>query len=71
MQAKKTQSSTKESKNKTASKKGTNDIESINKYETLTSCVDDEMDTTQSPRPSRSKSRSRSRSENISPIKHH
>ena len=68
---KKTQSSTKESKNKTASKKGTNDIQSLNKYETLTSCVDDEMDTTQSPRPSRSKSRSRSRSENISPIKHH
>ena len=67
----KTQSNTKDSKNKTINNKGSNDIESVNKYQSLTSHLDDEMDTTQSPRPSRSKSLSRSRSKNISPIKHH
>ena len=44
-------------------------IETRNKFETLTSEVDEDMDTSHSPRPARSKSRSRSRSKHISPIK--
>ena len=66
---KKVQSNTKDSKNKTIHKKGPNDIETLNKFQSLSPPVDEEMDTTQSPRPSRSHSRSRSRSKNISPIK--
>ena len=66
---KKAQSNTKDSKNKTINKKGPNDIETLNKFQSLSPPVDEEMDTTQSPRPSRSHSRSRSRSKNISPIK--
>ena len=65
----KAQSNTK--KKTTINNKDPKDIESLNKYHTLASDVDEEMDTTHSPRPSRSKSRSRSRSKNISPIKHH
>ena len=46
------------------------DIETSNKFDSL-SDVDEDMDTTQHQhRPSRSQSRSRSRSKNISPIKH-
>ena len=46
------------------------DIETSNKFDSL-SDVDEDMDTTQHHhRPSRSQSRSRSRSKNISPIKH-
>ena len=66
---KKVLSNTKDSKNKTVHKKGPNDIETLNKFQSLSPPVDEEMDTTQSPRPSRSHSRSRSRSKNISPIK--
>ena len=66
---KKVQSNTKDSKNKTIHKKGPNDIETLNKFQSLSPPVDEEMDTTQSPRPSRSHSRSRSRSKIISPIK--
>ena len=66
---KKAQSNTKDSKSKSVNKKGQNDIETLNKFQSLSPPVDEEMDTTQSPRPSRSHSRSRSRSKNISPIK--
>ena len=44
-------------------------VETGNKFQYLSSDVSEDMDTTQSPRPSRSKSRSRNRSKNISPIK--
>ena len=71
----KTQSNIKDAKKKTINNNNNNkdpkDIESLTKYHTLASDVDEEMDTTHSPRPARSKSRSRSRSKNISPIKHH
>ena len=67
----KVQSNNKGTKKKDISNKDPKDIETPNKFNTLASDVDDEMDTTHSPRPSRSKSRSRSRSKNISPIKHH
>ena len=66
---KKAESNMKDSKSKTVNKKGPNDIETLNKFQSLSPPVDDEMDTTQSLRPSRSHSRSRSRSKNISPIK--
>ena len=66
---KKAQGNTKDSKSKNVNKKGPNDIETLNKFQSLSPPVDEEMDTTQSPRPSRSHSRSRSRSKNISPIK--
>ena len=52
-----------------STKNNSQNIETSNKYKSL-SHVDEDMDTTQSHRPSRSKSRSRSRSKNISPIKH-
>ena len=67
----KVQSNNKGTKKKDISNKDHKDIETPNKFNTLASDVDEEMDTTHSPRPSRSKSRSRSRSKNISPIKHH
>ena len=46
---KKVQSNTKDSKNKTIHKKGPNDIETLNKFQSLSPPVDEEMDTTQSP----------------------
>ena len=58
----------KETKNKPPNKE--KDIETSNKFQSLSSHVDEEMDTTQSSRPSRSHSRSRSRSKNISPVTH-
>ena len=67
----KVQSNNKGTKKKDISNKDPKDIETPNKFNTLASDVDEEMDTTHSPRPSRSKSRARSRSKNISPIKHH
>ena len=45
-------------------------IETGNKYQSLVSEVDEDMDTTSSPRLSRSRSRPRSRMKTISPIKH-
>ena len=46
-------------------------IETGNKFQSLTSEVDEDMDTTSSPRLSRSRSRPRTRMKTISPIKHH
>ena len=46
-------------------------IETGNKFKSLTSEVDEDMDTTSSPRLSRSRSRPRTRMKTISPIKHH
>ena len=56
--------------NKDVMNKSSKNIETSNKYHSLSSDVSEDMDTSQSPRPARSKSRSRSRSKNISPIKH-
>ena len=57
--------------NKNVTKPNSANIETSNKYKSLSTDTSEDMDTTQSPRPCRSKSRSRSRSKNISPIKHH
>ena len=63
-------SQTKGQSNKEVMKEKSKSIETGNKYESLSSDLSEDMDTTQSPRPARSKSRSRSRTKNISPIKH-
>ena len=55
--------------NKHIVKDNSKTVETGNKFQYLSSDVSEDMDTTQSPRPSRSKSRSRNRSKNISPIK--
>ena len=57
--------------NKNVTKPNSTNIETSNKYKSLSPDTSEDMDTTQSPRPARSKSRSRSRSKNISPINHH
>ena len=67
-QAPKTQN--KGNSNKETIKESPRNIETENRYKSLTSDLSEDMDTTQSPRPARSKSRSRSRTKNISPIKH-
>ena len=63
-------SQTKTQNNKELIKEKSRNIETSNKYVSLSSDLSEDMDTTQSPRPARSKSRSRSRTKNISPIKH-
>ena len=63
-------SQTKTQNNKELIKEKSSNIETSNKYVSLSSDLSEDMDTTQSPRPARSKSRSRSRTKNISPIKH-
>ena len=60
----------KEAPNKQTSLTKSNDITTGNKFNSLASNADEDMDTSQSQRPSRSKSRPRSRSKNISPVKH-
>ena len=56
--------------NKHVVKENSKSVETGNRFQNLSSDVSEDMDTTQSSRPSRSSSRSRNRSRKISPIQH-